>query len=310
MTGSLSFAERAELTADAQAVVVLVEHAGNPITARIIESQVISDPGQVPIAFELPYTTEEIDPEALYTVSAAIVDGTRLWATDDGTRVITYGNPTKVDLDLVYRSDLLKGQVTGEISGTDVTLAGTGFAAAVLFDETSNQEVGVTVVPAPTGVPIAFSVPFDPAEIDAAAEYVVVAGIVEGESRWANRDGVPVLTNDYPVTDVVVPVTAVAPVDESSGPFGLGLLGWLIILGIIGAVIAVAVWYWRSRQEPPPDDAGGPDEAPLVDDGTPGEPEVTEPADSAADAPAEEPPAAEPDAEPEAPGNEPPRPVV
>ena len=61
----------------------------------------IPDPGQVPIAFELHYTAEEIDPEALYTVSAAIVDGTRLWASDDGTRVITYGNPTEVDLDLV-----------------------------------------------------------------------------------------------------------------------------------------------------------------------------------------------------------------
>ena len=176
MTGSLSFAERAELTPAAQAVVVLVEHSGNPITAQIIESQLITDPGQVPIAFELHYTTEEIDPEALYTVSAAIVDGTRLWASDDGTRVITYGNPTKVELELVLQSDLLKGQVTGEISGTDVTLAGTGFAAAVVFDETSQVAVGTTVVPAPTGVPIAFSVPFDPAEIDAAAEYVVVAG--------------------------------------------------------------------------------------------------------------------------------------
>ena len=218
----------------------------------------IPDPGQVPIAFELPYTTEEIDPEALYTVSAAIVDGTRLWASDDGTRVITYGNPTEVDLELVLQSDLLKGQVTGEISGTDVTLAGTGFAAAVVFDETSQVAVGTTVVPAPTGVPIAFSVPFDPAEIDAAAEYVVVAGIVEGESRWANRDGVPVITNDNPLTDVIVPVTAVTPPDESWGPFGLGWLGWLIVLGIIGAIVAVAIWYWRSRQAPPPDDGAVP----------------------------------------------------
>ena len=202
----------------------------------------------MPIAFELPYTTEEIDPEALYTVSAAIVDGTRLWASDDGTRVITYGNPTNVELELVHQSDLLKGQVTGEISGTDVTLAGTGFAAAVLFDETSHVAVGTTVVPAPTGVPIAFSVPFDPAEIDAAAEYVVVAGIIEGESRWANRDGVPVITNDNPLTDVIVPVTAVTPPDEAWGPFGLGWLGWLIVLAIIGAIVAVAIWYWRSRQ--------------------------------------------------------------
>ena len=212
----------------------------------------------MPIAFDLPYKSDEIDPEALYTVSAVIVDGTRLWASDDGTRVITYGNPTNVELELVLQSDLLKGQVTGEISGTDVTLAGTGFAAAVVFDETSQVAVGTTVVPAPTGVPIAFSVPFDPAEIDAAAEYVVVAAIVEGDSRWANGDGVPVITNDNPVADVIVPVTAVAPVDESWGPFGLGWLGWLIVLGIIAAIVAGAIWYWRSRQAPPPDDGAAP----------------------------------------------------
>jgi len=284
VTGSLSFAERAELTPQAQSIVVLVEHSGNPITARIIESQVISDPGQVPIAFELHYTTEEIDPEALYTVSAAIVDGTRLWASGDGTRVITYGSPTDVDLELVYRSDLLKGQVTGQISGTDVTLEGTGFAAAVLFDETSNQEVGMTVVSAPTGVPIDFSVPFDPAEIDAAAEYVVVAGIVEGESRWANRDGVPVITNDNPLTDVIVPVTAVIAPDESWGPFGLGALGWLIVLGIIGAILAAAIWYWRSRQAPPPDEGSGP---------APYQPIATDPAEPPAET-AGEPPTANP----------------
>ena len=284
MTGSLSFAERAELSPQAQAIVVLVEHSGNPITARIIENQVISDPGQVPIAFELHYTTEEIDPEALYTVSAAIVDGARLWASGDGTRVITYGSPTNVDLELVYRSDLLKGQVTGEISGTDVTLEGTGFAAAVLFDETSNQEVGMTVVSAPTGVPIDFSVPFDPAEIDAAAEYVVVAAIVEGDSRWANGDGVPVITNDNPLTDVIVPVTAVIAPAESWGPFGLGALGWLIVLGIIGAIIAAVILYWRSRQAPPPDEGSRP---------APYQPIATETAEPPAETPGE-PPTANP----------------
>jgi uncharacterized lipoprotein YbaY len=289
--GSLSFAERAELTPEAQAIVVLVEHSGNPITAQIIGSQVIKDPGQVPIAFELPYSTEKIDPEALYTVSAAIVDGTRLWASDDGTRVITYGNPTNVELELVLQSDLLKGQVTGQISGTDVTLAGTGFAAAVVFDETSQVAVGTTVVPAPTGVPIAFSVPFDPAEIDAAAEYVVVAAIVEGDSRWANGDGVPVITNDNPVTDVIVLVTAVIPPDESWGPFGLGFLGWLIVLGIIGAIIAAVIWYWRSRQAPPPDDGAAP---------APYQPIPTESAGPPAEPPGAGPPAEPPGADPTA----------
>ena len=64
--------------------------------------------------------------------------------------------------------------MTGEITGANVTLNGTGFSTAVLMNATTNQTVGMTVEPAPTGVPIQFGVPFDPAEIDDTADYVVV----------------------------------------------------------------------------------------------------------------------------------------
>jgi uncharacterized lipoprotein YbaY len=264
---------------------VIVEHSGDPMTARIIESQVISDPGEVPIAFELNFTTEEIDPEALYTVSAAIVDGSRLWATDNGTRVITYGNPTDdLVLELVYRPDLLKGQVTGEISGSGITLGGTGFAAAVLFDATSNAEIGMTVVPAPIGVPIPFSVPFDPAEIDDTADYTVVAGIVEGDSRWANLDGVPVITNGNPFSGVTVTVSAVEPSPSPSpspaADSGPTILAIVVLLLVIAGIAAAAVWYVRSRSATPPDDGGpsdepsaAPEQPPAASDEPPTRPE-------------------------------------
>ena len=263
----MAYAEPATLSPEASAVVVLVEHSGNPITARIIESQVLSDPGEIPIAFDLPFTADEIDPEALYTVSAAIVDGSRLWVTDGGTRVITYDNPTDdVALELIYRPDLLKGQVTGEISGPGITLGGTGFAAAVLFDATSNQEIGMTVVPAPTGVPIPFSVPFDPAEIDDTAGYTVVAGIVEGDSRWANLDGVPVITNGNPLSDITVTVSAVEPSPSPSpGPTDNGptILAIVVLLLVIAGIVAGVIWYMRSRSTPPPPTDGEP-----MDEGT------------------------------------------
>ena len=290
MSGTLAYAEPATLSPEASAIVVLVEHSGDPISARIIESQVLSNPGEMPIAFELPFTTDEIDPEALYTVSATIVDGPRLWMTDGGTRVITYDNPTDdLELDLVYRPDLLKGQVTGEISGPGITLGGTGFAAAVLFDGTSNQQIGMTVVPAPTGVPIPFSVPFDPAEIDDAATYTVVAGIVEGDSRWANLDGVPVITNGNPLSDVTVMVSAIepsptpSPEPTDSGPTILAIVVLLLLIaGIVGAVI----WYLRSRSTPPPPDGvepvdGGtvaPEEPPVAPEEPPDTPEERPPA--------------------------------
>ena len=321
VTGTLSYLERAALTPDATAIAVLVEHSGDPITARVIQSQVISNPGQVPISYELPYSAGEIDQAAVYTVSAAIVDGSRLWATDNGTRVITYGNPTSdVDLDLILRSDLLKGQVTGQITGEGITLSGTGFAAALLFDATSNVEVGMTVTPAPTGIPIAFSVPFDPAEIDDAAEYVVVAGIVEGDSRWANRDGVPVITNGNPLSGVVVPVSAVepSPTPEASDS-GLSPLILIVLLLIIAGLVAAGIWYYRSRSTRPPDDGGTPthgasppESGPPAEAETPpaidvtSEPELVTP-DQAGLATAPEP--AEPAPTDVTPDEEPPRPV-
>jgi hypothetical protein len=207
--------------------------------------------------------------------------------------VITYGNPTSdVALDLILRSDLLKGQVAGEITGEGITLSGSGFAAAVLFDATSNMEVGMTVVPAPTGIPIDFSVPFDPAEIDDAAEYVVVAGIVEGDSRWANRDGVPVITNGNPLSGIVVPVSAVepSPAPEASDG-GLSPLVLIVLLLLIAGAVAVAVWYYRSRSTPPPDDGGTPADGTPMDDAPP--PETEPPAET------EVPPAEDVTAEPE-----------
>jgi uncharacterized lipoprotein YbaY len=309
VSGTLTYAEPATLSPEASAVVVLVEHSGNPITARIIESQVLSDPGEIPISFELPFTADEIDPEALYTVSAAIVDGSRLWITDGGTRVITYDNPIDdVALELVYRPDLLKGQVTGEISGPGITLGGTGFAAAVLFDATSNQEIGMTVVPAPTGVPIAFSVPFDPAEIDDTADYTVVAGIVEGDNRWANLEGVPVITGGNPLSDITVTVSAVEPTPSPSpeppADSGPTILAIIVLLLVIAAIVGAVIWYMRSRSEPPPEDGSSAtapppteppvDEPPAAPGGMPlstEEPAVTpeEPAPPVEELPREEP---------------------
>ena len=249
---------------------MLVEHSGDPITAEIVGSDVMSNPGQVPISYELAYDPQAIDPEATYTVSAAIVDGTRLWLTGNGTRVITFGNPTTgVDLDLVMQSDLLKGQVTGNITGSGITLAGDGFAAAVLIDRTSNENVGITVTPAPTGLPIPFSVPFDPGDIDDTAEYVVVAGIIEQDDRWANLEGVPVITDGNPLVDVEVPLTAVEPVPAPAADNGPTILAIIVLLLLVAGIVAAIVWYMRSRSTPPPDDGGAP---PSQDDPTPSSP--------------------------------------
>jgi uncharacterized lipoprotein YbaY len=254
VTGTLTYMENASLTPNARALIVLVEGAGKPTAGSIVASDVIAAPGQVPIAYSLSYTNASIDQGVTYTIQAAIVDGERVWGTGGGTPVITKGNPTSdVDLTLIYRTDLLKGSVTGSISGVDIELGPEAYSAAVLLDRSTDTTAGIDVQ-VPSTVPIPFTIPFDPAKIDQSTTYVVGASIVSGEDRWENRTGVPVITNGNPLTDITVPVAALvppAPVDN-----GLGPLGWIVlVIGLI-ALVAAAFLYMRSRRPPSPAPVG------------------------------------------------------
>jgi uncharacterized lipoprotein YbaY len=221
----------------------------------------------VPIAFELPYSNANIDPNTTYTVVAAIQDGDRKWSTPTGTPVITKGAPTSgLDLVLVYRADLAKGAVTGAISGVDINLSATAFSATVVLDLASDTSIGFDVNLEPIGVPIAFKVPFDPADIDQDRSYVVTAGIFDASNRWVNDTGVPVITKGNPLAGITVPV-APPGAAVASGDNGLGLLG--TILGIVGiaALIVAAIVFMRSRRPPALADGPGPDGGPGPDAG-------------------------------------------
>ena len=96
LTGTLTYNEPAPLSAEARALVVLVEGAGRPTAGSIVASTLLTDFGQKPIPFELPYSQREHRPEHRPTRSSAtIVDGDRVWTTSSGTPVITKGNPSE-----------------------------------------------------------------------------------------------------------------------------------------------------------------------------------------------------------------------
>jgi uncharacterized lipoprotein YbaY len=212
----------------------------------MVANTVIDDPGLVPIGFVLSFDPDAIDPAATYMVAAEIVDGERKWVTQDGTPVLTQGNPTSVDLVLAYLPDVSKGAVTGTITGPAVTLSDSAYSATILIDRTAGTRVGIDVNDAPGQVPIAFSVPFDPANIDQASNYTVSAAIVDGASRWANPDGVAVITQGQPLSDVVVPVAAVtsAVIPQTSSVL-LGFLGlWILV------ALAVVWWAWYRLRRP------------------------------------------------------------
>ena len=222
---------------------MLVEGAGRATAGSMVASTVIVAPGQVPISFQLSYANADIDPDITYSIAATIVDGDRTWVTNGGTPVITKGNPTSgVELKLVYIADVLKGAVSGTITGVDIELGAEAFSAAVLVDLSSDTRIGIDIQPSPAGVPIPFTVPFDPATINPATSYVVTAAIVDEPERWTNPAGVPVITNGNPLTDVTVPVASILPPSNEEA-----LRAPLIVVLLLGLAAIGIVAYMRSR---------------------------------------------------------------
>jgi putative lipoprotein len=92
VTGTIIYRERMALPDDAVARVAIVDTtSGQPLSNRIIRN-----PGQPPIAYEVPYDEAQVNESLMYVVTATIEDGsgTPLFVTRQNFPVITLGNPT------------------------------------------------------------------------------------------------------------------------------------------------------------------------------------------------------------------------
>ena len=88
----------------------------------VVASTIDRDITSAPVDFDLDLAGATIDPNATYTVQATIVDGENAWVTGKGVPVLTKGNPSNVDITLTYRPDLVKGAVSGQITGVGDTV--------------------------------------------------------------------------------------------------------------------------------------------------------------------------------------------
>jgi hypothetical protein len=169
--------------------------------------------------------------------------------------VLTQGNPSSdVAVPLAYQPDLLKGEVTGQITGVGIQLAPGSYSAATLVRVDTGAVVSVDTRVDPSAVPIPFLLAFDPANIDQGAAYVVEATVVSGDATWTSEVGVPVITNGNPLTGVTVSVAqeaAPTPSPASTEGEGGGTPLWLILLAIalgIGLVVACVMWFRAGRK--------------------------------------------------------------
>ena len=259
ITGTLAYPEPHQLSADAVAAVVLVQGSAEPDQNPIVASQIVRAPYSRPVAFRLVYDATLIDPNATYSVQAEIVDGANAWATGRGTVVIPKtGSAARAELVLSYRPDLVKGEVTGNLTGVDITPAEAAYAVAVLTDPATGQSLGMDLLPTVGSIPVPFSLPFALSGIDPASDYLVGAQIVDPDWTWQNQAGVPVISRGNPISDVQVVVALAAAAVPSptpspslgqapvapSGDIGSGII--VLVLALITGAAGI-VLYDRSR---------------------------------------------------------------
>lgn len=100
--GTVSYRERIALTNEAVLLVTLEDVSHRDVAARIVASQRIADPGQVPIRFELEYPSDAVDQRMRYVVRATITDrGRLLFTTGEAAPVLTQGGGREAHLLLV-----------------------------------------------------------------------------------------------------------------------------------------------------------------------------------------------------------------
>ena len=120
VTGSVAYRERMALPPDAVVHVSLIDASRMDAAApAIAETTIVAAGKQVPIPYTLRYDRSRIDATHSYAVRAVIRSGERmLFTTNTSNRVITQGNPTQANLEVVRVS-------TGEVGTPPSRLTGT-----------------------------------------------------------------------------------------------------------------------------------------------------------------------------------------
>ena len=103
VSGTITYRERIPLSPGAVVKISLNDTSYADAPSELVTQQIITDPGQVPIDFRLPYPREAINSRNTYSISVRIeeADGRLAFINDTAYDVITDGNPSRVDMVLV-----------------------------------------------------------------------------------------------------------------------------------------------------------------------------------------------------------------
>ena len=101
LAGTLGYRERIALPETARVELQILDVTDEDVEPKVVAEKLIEAPGQVPIHFSIPYDGKAIDANRTYAFRARIRVGEDLWfATPFDLRVLTAGNPSRVDVTL------------------------------------------------------------------------------------------------------------------------------------------------------------------------------------------------------------------
>jgi putative lipoprotein len=102
VSGFVTYRLRTPLAPDVEVTVRLADVSRPDAPEKVLAEQVITNPGQVPIPFELSYDPDDILPDHSYAVQARIErQGKLLFINNSRNCAITQGCPTALEVQVV-----------------------------------------------------------------------------------------------------------------------------------------------------------------------------------------------------------------
>ena len=240
VTGTVTYRQRVALPPSAVVAVRLLDVSLQDTASNVIAEDRISAEGkQVPIAFDLTYDPNRIQPRNRYVVRAEIRDGDRLlFTTDTSYPVITQGNPTTgVEVVVVpvgggggggQRESSVRGTVTYQ---QRIALAPNSQITVRLVDSAAPTGAPVAEETFSSGnrqVPIPYTLEYANRDINRQRNYEMHAEIKSGgQTTFRSATGTPVTlrgNRSDNVEIVVVPYTE-QPTVVTGQSFNLSKIG-------------------------------------------------------------------------------------
>lgn len=241
LTGTVSYLTRIALPDNAVVEVELRDTSDTDAPGTVIASQSIETKGQqVPISFTLEYDPAVIEARSRYVLSARITADDRLLFINTTAQPVLTGNAPATGVEVLVEPVVnvaASGSPTATlVTSNTATLTGTvayrdrralppNALIVIQIQDVSRADAPAVVVAsaqfAANGrqVPLPFTIRYDPALIDAGADYALRARILSsaGVAQYRHTDRYAVLTRGAPLSGVdviVAPADSAAPADD------------------------------------------------------------------------------------------------